>query len=74
MVVLLFALGAITGPLACLLAWLRLRAMACLVGAVAAVCGLLWFEVAPWPIGATGLINAFLGVLAAISVWRGNNQ
>lgn len=74
MVVLMFALGAVTGPLACLLAWFRLRILACFVGVGAAVCGLFWFEVAPWPIGATGLLNAFLGVLAVISVWRGNNQ
>ena len=74
MVVLAFALASMTGPLACLLAWMRFRSMACAVGALAAICGLFWFEAAPWPVGATGLLNAALGALAAISVCRGNNQ
>lgn len=74
LVVLMFALGSVTGPLACLFAWYRLTVLTSIVAACAAICGLVWFETAPWPLGFVGLLNAFLGLLAVFTVWQGNNQ
>lgn len=73
-VALMFAFGSLTGPLACLFAWYRLPALTSIVSACAAICGLIWFEAAPWPVGFVGLLNAFLGVLAAFTVWQGSNK
>lgn len=69
-VALMFAAGSLTGPLACLFAWFRLPILTSITSVCAAVCGLVWFEAAPWPIGAVGLLNGFLGVLATATVWQ----
>lgn len=69
-VALMFAAGSLTGPLACLFAWFRLPILTSITSACAAVCGLVWFEAAPWPIGAVGLLNGFLGALAAFAVLK----